>query len=265
MATAISFYCVGACPTRSRVLDAWFRACSRGKSDEISSVCRRKCAALRRTRARALGPGRKQGAGTEGVGLRRTRKGPGERAAEDESPRKGCRGGCRRRGAVRRTLRGMPRQPRHGRQEGAEPQGAGSTERHAGRDFLDPDQRRRAQENAGVVKIAGAAAVAIGELHQVARDRRGCERGSAEETLATVRETRPRSQAGQALNHRATGFHAWVWSQITRSAAVMGMARIRPMPPHTHPQKSKEIVMATAFSCTCRPTSCGAIRFCANT
>jgi len=53
-----------------------------------------------------------------------------------------------------------------------------------GNDFLDPDQRRRAQENAGVVKIAGAAAVAIGELHQVARDRRGRERGSVEETVA---------------------------------------------------------------------------------
>ena len=31
------------------------------------------------------------------------------------------------------------------------------------------------------------------------------------------------------------------------SAAVMGMPRIRPMPPQTHPQKSKAMVMATAF------------------
>src|SRR6267378_923804 len=45
----------------------------------------------------------------------------------------------------------------------------------------------------------------------------------------------------------------------------MGMARTKPMPPHTQLQKSSAIVMATAFNRTRRPTSCGATRLIART
>src|SRR5437899_5812710 len=69
----------------------------------------------------------------------------------------------------------------------------------------------------------------------------------------------------QALSQRPIGFQDSVWSQITRSAAVMGMARTKPMPPHTQPQKSSAMVIATAFSRTRRPTSCGATRLIAKT
>src|SRR3984885_5821145 len=52
-----------------------------------------------------------------------------------------------------------------------------------------------------------------------------------------------------------------VWSQITRRAAVIGMARSKPMPPQTHPQKRSATVIATALRRTRRPTRAGAMKF----
>ena len=45
----------------------------------------------------------------------------------------------------------------------------------------------------------------------------------------------------------------------------MGMANTNPMPPHTQPQNSSAMVIATAFKRTRRPTSCGATRLIAKT
>src|SRR4029077_7301075 len=83
--------------------------------------------------------------------------------------------------------------------------------------------------------------------------------------FSTVGKMIPRQFWFHALSQRPMGRHDSVWSQITRSVAVIGIASSNPMPPHTHPQKSSEIVMATAFSRTRRPTSCGATKFNAST
>src|SRR5260221_11846625 len=69
----------------------------------------------------------------------------------------------------------------------------------------------------------------------------------------------------QAESQRPIGRHESVWSQMTRRVAVMGMANSRPMPPQTQPQKSSEMVMATALRRTRRPTNCGATKFSATT
>src|ERR1700692_912749 len=69
----------------------------------------------------------------------------------------------------------------------------------------------------------------------------------------------------QALSQRPMGRQDSVWSQITRSVAVIGIASNRPMPPQTHPQNNNATVIATAFSRTRRPTSAGAMKFAATT
>src|SRR5713101_4095205 len=62
-------------------------------------------------------------------------------------------------------------------------------------------------------------------------------------------------------SHRPTGCHDSTWSQITFNVAVIGIARSSPTPPHSHPQNSSEIVTASAFSRTWRPTMAGMRKF----
>src|SRR5580704_4374922 len=72
---------------------------------------------------------------------------------------------------------------------------------------------------------------------------------------------RTRGEGAQAPSQRPMGRQDSLWSQMTRRAAVIGMARSRPMPPHTQPQKSSAMVIATALRRTRRPTSAGAMKF----
>src|SRR5690349_15169158 len=65
----------------------------------------------------------------------------------------------------------MPRRISARQQEGPEFACRGGPGRYAGGNFLDLDERSCAARDAGVVEAAGAAAVAVSDVYQVARHR----------------------------------------------------------------------------------------------
>ena len=106
----------------------------------------------------------------------------------------------------------------------------------------------------GLVAFASPSPGGVGTRDQNKGEKKNPGTNQSRAVHTTLQECRLGSET-QALSQRATGFQDSVWSQITRKAAVMGIPRISPMPPHTQPQNNSEMVMATALSCTCRPTS----------
>src|SRR5579859_7302631 len=137
--------------------------CSKGRANEIRPSVRNKCLAHHQFLPFVL---RADQAGKNKAAIRLQRigksackiPGQGEPHAQGQERRR------RRRSLVRGTLRGVPWRDCAGNQEGAKFARTGGADRPSGSTLLDSDEWNCAKRDAGVVEIAGAPALAVGDI-----------------------------------------------------------------------------------------------------